>query len=332
MQDFVNWIKTNADMLSLHSNIVPTCSPIEGFNLTASKITVNGVQNAGSALSFDLSNATYISICEALERTVFQYNEVSTTTNGIAFHTDKNSGVQNSIKEAIERDRFYCHYLTSTPYYDMTDSFYIENPDFIRIRESLSQVGVEVKIGAMRFTENYEPAIAVMVGTNENLCSLNGFIVGLGCSNRFNNSARSAFLELIKSSVPFFTDVENKFNLITDNVYLEKARDLEDHRHISLYTRQKHRVARMFSNDYTYFEDFISRRNSIEESINVKILDFPNEIEDCPGYCFYAYSDKLQNFIIGETSSAKINFGSLETFLGREVKFEEIELFPPPLS
>lgn len=248
---------------------------------------------------------------EAIERAVCIENEMNSC--GIAVHTDEELARDNAKNELIERDRFFCHYLTQTPFYDLDLSDHDLN-----IINKLNELGITLKIYEMSQLNEVKSAIAVSESHHT------GFNIGLGASSNQTEAKEKALLECLINTIATHDNKPSRAN--RDNI----LRAPEDHRHLyyenSDIRRESSWILKASVKENTKF--------NIDESLfNFTHLASNNHLLMSSPLIFIKCSSlALQSSFFGETKKEYLNMQQLSNFSFDELSVSDINFNPHPLA
>ena len=129
-------------------------------------IALGGRQYIGRGVAEDSDLALTKAGAEALERAFCFEHNISTC--GVAVHTEEQSAKINARNELVERDRFFCHYLTATPFEEVKSD---EHGDLFK---KLKEYGVVMNVLGMTPLNDILSFVCLSQGEKT------GLILGLG--------------------------------------------------------------------------------------------------------------------------------------------------------
>lgn len=164
-------------------------------------IWLAGKRFVGRGVHSNESIALEKAIGESFERSLGTLVPGVSDFGGIAVHTDLRCAIEAAQLELIERDAFFSHFLTSTPFIysnDLADSALGERLMYVG-----QGLGITVKDYSLCAPEGYFVSAVLLFGT----CSTRipfGVRVGLGCSHQ---SQKMALEKAIYEVLPMFSMV-----------------------------------------------------------------------------------------------------------------------------
>lgn len=109
------WIADNASDLDLHVDLLHWPSEwMPGFAAIAASIRVQSSVYDGCAVDRSEDAALIKAVVESIERYVKHTHNLP-NTSGLAGHITSEQAQENGLCELIERDAFFCHYISGTP-------------------------------------------------------------------------------------------------------------------------------------------------------------------------------------------------------------------------
>jgi hypothetical protein len=134
-------------------------------------------------------------VAEAFERSLFKISKHRLDVCGIAVHTDFNQAAENAQLELIERDSFFCHYFTSTPFLKLIAIE--ESRCGAHFKAICLESGIEVAAYLMSSPIGYYSIALVLKGNHSRLKPF-GTRIGLGCSKLgIEDALQKALLEAL---------------------------------------------------------------------------------------------------------------------------------------
>ncbi|UOF00827.1 YcaO-like family protein [Bdellovibrio reynosensis] len=327
-QNTIQWILDNSERLNLSVNAFKWNLPFETniFDCRVS-IKVNGEvrEGRGSADSEELSFLKGFS--EAIDRVTFFESMKFPTTNGMAVHTSLENAVLAARCELIERDAFFCHYLTKTPF--LMAAIRIENLGFKpEIFEFLLSQGICFQLSEMISANECSSFIFVAHGLNANKKPL-GLMFGMGCDIDPIKAACSAVYEGLRQIIA---------NLMSNNL---PVLDIANFQAQSFWGPDTHMA---LCNDLIYTESVISffftqgletrtKASQLKtETIPYEILQLTGELKGAPFLVVKATDHRLQDLYFGPTEKDNVNLTRLTQFTGKSWTWNMVNKTPHPLA
>ena len=263
---------------------------------------------------------------EALERSICGEYEISSC--GLAAHTDPHLAKLYAEEELIERDRFFCHYLTKTPFQEISSgnltSLLPDGVDLQRICRKLKDHSIEIAIFEMAPLNGIHSFVCMSRGSST------GLVIGLGATSKHppTLAIEKAITECLSNTV---AALHKKVPSLKMSDFINaKNFDASDHRR--LYLGEK----KLFLENQWLFDGNQQRRHV--ECIDTKYFRFREFafkhplLKEAPIYIFQCYSSYLQSAFFGETGPENIHLERLNKFVGRPIQMEDINSIPHPLG
>ena len=125
----------------------------------------------------------------------FICNEYDISPHGVAVHTNDKSAKVNAQNELIERDRFFCHYLTQTPFQKISTeelTSRLKGIDFVHIQKKLEIHSIEIDVFEMAPLNWTRSFLCISRNENSNLT------LGIGSiSENYSLAIQEAIIECL---------------------------------------------------------------------------------------------------------------------------------------
>lgn len=198
------WLLQNADALDLRATSFTWPSEwglIAHFDYEVS-IDLRGIRYAGRATARGEELAFIKAGAEALERAYCAGHDLK--SNGVAAHVNEADAILHARREALERDAFYCHYLTKTAFTPIDSAAFARLTSmYPLIFAKLDEFGVSLRFYDMR---TIGEASIVCVAEGLHSSSPWGGVIGLSSKTDFFDAAESALLECLRNTVMTIAD------------------------------------------------------------------------------------------------------------------------------
>ena len=273
-------------------------------------IVLDGRQYVGRGVAESSDLAFTKAGAEALERAFCFEHNISTC--GVAVHTEEGAARENARNELVERDRFFCHYLTRTPF----EKFDLD--EYGVVREKLKEHDITMKIFEMITLNGIVSFVCFTQGEKT------GLLVGLGAGQDVDIAIGKAVRECLINTL---ASLHGKITPLGfgefDNL---KVCQSEDHRR--LYQGEKALIEKntwMLSGGLG-----ISEPEFVEEgSFRYERLYGRNELlQEAPIIVVKCENDWLQKSFYGNFSEEHINIARIRRFSA----VSELNRFPHPLG
>ena len=305
------WLLRNYRKLALKATQVhwtrdwmPGC-----FDLQVS-IVLDGREHIGRGVDKDSDSAFAKAGAEALERAFCFEHNISTC--GVAVHTNERLAEKNARNELVERDRFFCHYFTQTPFEE------IDSDDYHHIREKLGKRDIVMKVFEMNPLNRTVSHACISKGERT------GLVVGLGASREKSISMGKAVVECMINTLAALHEQVSPLNFGEFGA-LSVCRP-EDHRR--LYLGEKTLIEK---NGWIWEgRGFRSIPEWLDEgSFRYSRLDGRHELlGESPVVAVKCENDFLQKSFYGEFKREHINFDRIGNF----AEVADINRLPHPLG
>lgn len=323
----LSWILQNIEGLRLSAQVNNWKSLMgEDYHDCKTAVYLNDQLYEGRGSSQSEEIAFLKGFCEAIDRASFVDSGARGSTNGLAVHPDPAKAEEYARCEIIERDKFFCHYLTKarffSPQYSLKDAGFSDNA-----LGFLKQNGLRFRLAEMRRSTDVYSYIFMAHGL-ESEAPL-GFMFGMGCRPNPLDAIKSAVIEGLRHIISNLHNGDLKS--ITENQF----------KRLGFWTPEDHLL---LTNDLNYVKKISSwifdleneSANSVEarvlEEIPVKSLSPPFGITAPVSVRKAIQTDYTQDLFFGPVSKDYINFKRLSVFSGREVKWSQINQTPHPMG
>lgn len=336
LETYMRWIQESSQLLDLKLVNFQKISEIAPYDTYLVTITVDGKTSRGSGISRTPEKAFLTAVSEAIERIAFEHLFNRPTSSGIAVHTDSKMAGIKASSELIERDRFFCHYLTQTPFSDLTEYFFSKHKDAQNIQLRLKPNGLSFKIGELKRTRGFHTVLsACLIEDQSELCPTGGVTIGLGCEVDLEKALEKAFAENLKSSLGIIGR-SSSFHAISVEEFLGFSRpSILAHQQVSLQKKARDNILKLFPRSIAQNVEaklFVEREEEILSRITITEKPLFNLIHGCPLKASWADSTDLQQAFYGPTTFEQVNLGRISEFMGRQITFDSINQFPHPFA
>ena len=265
------------------------------------EVTWNNRRFLGHAIDASESLALTKATSELIERIAVVHNRLP-NSSGVAAHTSFESAASNAATELVERDAFFCHWLTQTP---AQESILIERPEVLKAIKKFSLHSVEIRFAKLRSVGGLSAVVCGAFGSQAS--EPFGVILGLGCSKSFGEAIEKAFFEVVqnaaiwlfgKSEMPLsMADLAHPFNPMS-------------HFRLGLNQHSDVNCRWLFS---TEFETVTDENQNVE--LQFIELMLPDEFGQSPFTIVRAEAPLLQHAFFGPTRDDVVNFERLARFM-----------------
>jgi ribosomal protein S12 methylthiotransferase accessory factor YcaO len=319
-----SWVLANARALNLKVSPLPWATQLEGgLNHFHAQISFEERTFNGFGFSHCAESAFVKATAEALERSCIAVSKLL-SSSGVAVHTNPDVAGLNAYFELLERDLFFCHYLSNTPFKLFSPDVSLWPSSYQKALATLEKSQVKLVFGQMGSPNHYASVACAAFGAKA--ARPFGVIVGLGCEAHISNSTMHAFCEVIGNvAAQLFCDEAAK-PLSFDEFSIIKFPSPHDHLRWGLSQHAANFMEKMFSNNETVYD-------LNEFAVSFETLKFPAGLpENCPLTALRAYSKILQSAFFGVTDFKVVNLKRIQEFCQTELSFNQLNLLPHPLG
>lgn len=319
------WLLDHASILDLKVGRYDwTVDWLPGFFDFSLTLEVGGKVFSGRGVGESEVKAFVKAGAEAVERCVFAASD-RPNTNGFAVHQNQELARRNAVHEILERDAFFCHYLTRTPFEKIPQPLLEKSiPGYLRICAKIKMLGGQLHFGRMR-TAHGIPAVAC-VTTGEDCLQPFGLMVGLGCAETLENAIMQAFLESFSRAVGLLEGRQAANKLTVDEFKNLALPTTFHHDELALDLVASRPTLKLFLQDAPGFWNEAPSDPGLEISfIEPKM---PPQLTKVPVVPAIALCSGLQAAYFGHLSPARLNRPRLSDFCGRTLALADIESSP----
>lgn len=266
-------------------------------------ISVNGETSIGRGVSRDVQQALVSAVAEAVERAILVYHRQEgrvLTSNGIAVHTDLATARQRALAELLERDAFFCHYLTHQPFQIVND---MPSPYIAKVQQELVARGVVLKLAKLASPGSSHIYVATCFG--DLAPKPFGAFTGASCKSDAVEAAERAVTEALV--------LTSGWNMRTKDLVWDPKGKMGPLYHHALMAKPENAAL---------IKDFYEQQQSAHavQPLDISRVVFeelakPPQLTSCPLFCIRADSSDAQQLYFGETDKKVVNKGRLAQFL-----------------
>lgn len=310
------------------------CPSLVDFIVT---IKVDGEIFEGRGMAETEDLAFTKAVAEALERAIMRHANVY-SSNGLAVHTTIEEATAGAKRELVERDAFFCHWLTRTPFTGLIDPLIdiklgnidIGGRPLADIVERIARLGVDLKIAEMAAVRPYNAFICVSRGSRAPRPF--GVHIGMGCDLDPASAIRHAVVEWLRTTVAWCSPGYKGRPAITKAEF--DAAPIKGPLHHELLGLSLESLGKL---DHLLATEPLAPESNqtidIDSAgVTITVLKKPNLIADAPIESVQASSSMLQDAFFGYPTIDRVNLARLRQFSGLDLKFEELMHEPHPLG
>ena len=263
-------------------------------------IFVDGKTHIGRGIGRSAHLAFTKASAEAFERAICFENKIPSC--GVAAHTNPECAKLNAKCELIERDRFFCHYLTKTPFKKINPD--ILEIDFPKIRQKLESFGTAIKVFEMNRLNSTRSIICISQG------SKTGWVLGLGTSHEKTMAIQKALTECLMNTIAALYGKTSPLNLKK----FQSSSTVWPELHRRLYFKASELTQK---NQWIFNErnDELHTELIPFESFEYKQLETQNKLlKECPLVVIRCQNSSLQKSFYGNFDPQNINLSRIRKF------------------
>ncbi|MBF0365603.1 MAG: YcaO-like family protein [Oligoflexia bacterium] len=328
---FLKWLAVHINQLDIHVNELNWISNFfEGYYDVEVFFKINGNKVFGRGISNkSKDHAVEKAITESIERSVFsEVRKLSDiTTSGWAFHIDEQKAILNASLELIERDLFFCHYLTKTPFLDVSDDRDIVKGTLFEIaKRKMAMDGLELKLGHVFSSDDFHCFICI--GFGDKYSTPFGSVMGMACDLSIQDAINKAILECVPNLLAHIKGTVNKVYNESDFIKLKKFSPL-DHLALSKGLENINYMRSLFSTIKSHLT-CKEQTSFFLENMVIEEVSMPGIFKGCGLLGVKAINHDLQKMFFGKTTIDKVNLKRLEKFSGKKLNFCNLQTYPHP--
>ena len=293
-------------------------------------IVIDGQTVKGRGIDINSDLAFTKAGAEAIERAICRENHLA--THGVAVHTEYKLASINARNELVERDRFFCHYLTRTAFQKKT----IETThtpadgsmskgvsiDFESIQEKLETHGVEIYVFNMAPLNSIQSVICISQGEGV------GLTIGLGASENPHVATQKALTECLMNTIANLHKKPPPLNI--SSILAPPATWPVNHRR--LYWQQKEMLS---ENHWILDGDSVFDNHESVELDSFQYTELKSEnrlLQEAPITAIRCLNSHLQKSLDGVFKPHHVNMKRLRQFSGKHIRISEINQLAHPLG
>lgn len=258
------WLTENASRLDLQ--VTELSWPREwGLALSDLEVSIEieGRVYRGRGTAADEELALVKAGAEAVERAFCAGHGIHSV--GVAAHTDENEAKRGAVKELFERDAFFSHFYTRTPFTALEDCLQVRER-FAGIFSAASSASIPV-----RFFRARSVSLPIVIAVAEGLRAHPawGGVVGFGCERSEDAAKESALLECARNlAATLFGEGRAPMNLADFSSLVSPSS--EDRQRLALDISYWSEVRRLFPETLISTADAaVSREEPLTERLSV---------------------------------------------------------------
>jgi hypothetical protein len=224
--------------------------------------------------------------------------------------------------ELIERDLFFCHFLTKKPFIPLSDQQKINWKWLAQINNLVENLDLRIRY----YMLGQSGVVCAIDGLESN--NKMGFVLGASYKANIEDAAISATIESLRQAY-FIRTNNDKISLsINDFLKLDKP-NFKDHGLLAKNVEYATQIASLFSSPekcsikYPYIE---------LKHHEINLVDVQWMTDNCPFYFAKASSPNAQDLYLGTPKKAEINLKRLSEFSSQLITHSDVNLLPHPFN
>ena len=329
-----DWALRNCEALDLRATrlswVDEWCPKLIDFIVT---IVADGEMFEGRGMAESEELAFTKAVAEALERCVMRHSGVY-SSNGLAVHSTVECAREGAQGELIERDAFFCHWLTKKPFERILDiqgsTLDIGGAPLAEINDRIARLGIDLKIAEMQSVRPYSAFICVASGINAPRPF--GLHLGMGSHIDPSEAIKHAVVEWLRTTVAWCSPAYSGKSAITRSEF--EANPLKG--------PQQHELLAFSMESLGKLDHLLPMQGNLaahspilsvqDADIQFRILEKPALIIDAPIIAVHAHSRFLQDAFFGYPKPERLNLPRLSQFAGSDLKLADLMSEPHPLG
>lgn len=310
-----HWLTENATALDLR---VKDLAWVRSWGLALSDIEVSveveGRRFRGRGTAESETLAFVKAGAEAIERAYCAGHGIHSV--GVAAHTEEPAAKNNAIKELFERDAFFSHFFTRTPFFPLMQQIQVAKwASAIISRAEAASVSIKFWQARSSFQ-----SVIIAVAEGRRAHPAWGGIVGLGCEETEEAAMGSALIECARNiSAILYGDSPSPISFEVFSKILDPTS--EDRQHLALDPFYWQQVSHLFQSSHG--ENLVSI-SSDQEPIVEKLSNPFRIFNSAP---LFVYRARFPN-PVRPMDRSPTTLVRLSDFVGRPVTEEQLETLP----
>ncbi|MBL6991007.1 MAG: YcaO-like family protein [Bacteriovoracaceae bacterium] len=328
----LNWFLKNITPLNLKTvHMEWTKDYLPKYTDMHVEITVNGAIYHGRGTDKQENIAFIKASVEAVERAVLSNTKGIKNSSGVAGHSLDDEAIKNAKLELIERDHFFCHYLTQVPFGNTLINIVNDSTfPFRDMIKKLNKRGIEIFFREMAKTSETTSVICIASGSSYKYPF--GITTGHGIAFNAHDAIESAFIQCVRKVVSYLDgELPEKISI---NEFLQKLQHSPvDHIALGCNLEYAKEVMPFFcaKNCDVVFDDI--RMSEIEcIQLDTQVNPACEHISSAPLVFYRAFSDQLHDLFFGNLLEENINLNRLKTFANKDISFGDLYKTPHPMG
>jgi len=309
------WLIENAPLLNLQITELSWARAwgVPLFDLEAS-IEVDGRRFLGRGTAASEELAFVKAGAEAIERAFCGGHGIHSV--GVAAHTEESAAKRGAIKELLERDAFFSHFLTRTPFSPMGTTAPLREK-FAGIFAAATAASISIRFFRARSTNQ---AVVIALAEGAHAVPAFGGVVGLGCEATETAATEAALLECARNIAAILFG-EGRAALSLGEFGMIPDPSSQDRQRLALDPAYWREVRRLFPESS---REAAAPTPIPQESITERLSAPYRALETCPVVVYRA--QYLNPIRLNERSPTTLK--RLQDFVGHPITEAQLEALP----
>jgi hypothetical protein len=324
-----SWLLANSEQLNLQATTVNWVQSwkIDAYHDFQVKIDVGGQTFTGRGTAFGEDVAFLKAGAEAIERAYCKGHHIHTT--GVAVHTDEDLAKEAVGNELSERDAFFCHFYTKTPFIPVESTYLYELMKIFKgVFDETLPLGIKFQLFRAR---SIGTRVFICIASGINAAPQFGGVIGLGAHSNEWRSIQAAFLECARSVAVVVLAGEEPATITEEEFQTILRPSAFDRQRLARNVNYWKTVLSLFPDSPAGPTEHIRPSGDATRiSWHTERLECPfAELKTAPVHVYRARFDaKNGESLLRERDNSPTTLSRLEKFLGRPFAKSEIELKP----
>lgn len=327
-EKLISWLFANSERLNLRATKYdwPSLWNVRGLYDMQVEIEVANRKFVGRGTARGEDTAFLKASGEAIERAFCAGHYIAST--GVALHTEEPSAIENVRNEIAERDAFFCHFFTNTPFTLVSSKFRTNlMREYKGIFEETTARGIWFDFFAARSSGW---PVFTCVATGVLARPQFGGIIGLGSQSNEWHSIQTAFFECLRN-VSALCLADGPVAPIAQSDFESILRPTPtDHQRLAMDIEYWGSVSHLFPKKEVNTDIGPARNQVFTNSWRVEPLPCPyEELRDAPVFAYRAVLDeKSGRPVCRRKERSPTTVERLSEFLGRSISQAELNSQP----
>lgn len=307
------WILSHSEEWSMKFDLHPFIYSLSGDYFYRCELHLEGSQVFGFGWDSNKRRAQLKSATESLER-YLMLEKSWPDSSGVSLHPVESEARDKAVLEAMERDGFFCHFYTQTPFCALDDSSFESQWNELLAKSGATGILRRIRCGADTFS-----IVAIISDPVHKI----GVCLGLGISKKLEKAICHAQEEALSFYSYLLANEKTPDDMLQKFLNMERP-SIIDHGHLGM------------SEEYTkwFFKTYLEHPSPYKDLLSAPIKAFsypmPSWLKEAPLYLYRAEQNDLQRPSWGKKTVKNIK--RLSEFLEREVSEKDFPVYPHCLA